>query len=383
MLLGYNLQKKMRQLIIIVLSLAIVLGFLFWKFAPNFGDTAQKNGPITLTIWGLFEDENSLKPAIDAYKLIRPNVTIAYQLKSSLNYRTRSQTQIANGQGPDILMLHSSWIPMFVKTGSLSFMPDSIMSFDEYSKSFYPVVTDTLTMNKKVFAFPHGIDGLSLYYNEDILQAAGVSVPQSWDQFVQAAVKTTVIDQSGQIQTAGGGIGTVSNVDYWSDVLGLLFLEQPGAKIDQPANDKGADVLRFYTSFITDPKKKIWDVNLQNASQMFSQGKLAFYFGPSAKAYEFRLSSPTLKFKTAPMPQLPGRSVGWASFYSYAVSSSTKNQQEAFEFLKYLTSAETEKMLYQQAVKLKGFGLAYDRVDLQSELLADPIMGSFVLQGPV
>src|SRR5260221_12225787 len=125
MLLGYNLQKKMRQLIIIVLSLAIVLVFLFWTFAPNFGDTAQTNGPITLTIWGLFEDENSLKPAIDAYKLIRPNVTIVYQLKSSLNYRTRSQTQIANGQGPDILMLHSSWIPMFVKTGSLSFMPDS------------------------------------------------------------------------------------------------------------------------------------------------------------------------------------------------------------------------------------------------------------------
>ena len=77
----------MKKIIIIVLSLAIVLGFLWWKFGPSiplFNKPSQQ-GPITLTYWGLWEEDNLIKPVIEQYQKQNPNITIAYERKSSLN----------------------------------------------------------------------------------------------------------------------------------------------------------------------------------------------------------------------------------------------------------------------------------------------------------
>ena len=47
-----------------------------------------------------------------------------------------------------------------------------------------------------------------------------------------------------------------------------------------------------------------------------------------------------------------------------------------------MTSAETEKLLYREAAKTRLYGLPYSRVDLQKELINDPLVGAFVAQGP-
>src|SRR3989344_3065602 len=103
----------MKKIIIIVLSLSIVLSFIFWKFGPNL---MPKKSPesVTLTVWGLWEDENLIKPLLSEYQKQSPNVTVTYLRQSSLNYRTRVQTQIREGVGPDVFLIHNSWLPMFI-----------------------------------------------------------------------------------------------------------------------------------------------------------------------------------------------------------------------------------------------------------------------------
>lgn len=378
----------MKKILIIVLALAVVLGFLFWKFSPNFldrnnGENEEKKD-ITLNISALWEEEALIKPALEAYRKDHPNVSLKYKFQSSTNYRSRIQAQIDDpNEGVDIFLIHNTWLPMFLKSKQLAPAPGDIFSIDEYSKTFYPVAKDFLTVDKNVLAVPRGVDGLGLYYNEDILKAAGVSVPQTWNQLSEAAKILTVKDSEGKIKTAGVALGTTGNVDHWSDIIGLLFLQNPGASLENPNNIRGAEVLNFYTSFVKDKENQVWDPNFEHSTDAFASEKVAFYFGPSWRAYELKAKNPQLNFKIVPVPQIePGKNIYWGSFWAYAVSSKSANQKEAWKFLKYFTSADTEKMLYEEASKVRLYGLPYSRLDLQVEVAQDPLIGAFVSQAP-
>lgn len=368
----------MKKIIIIVLVLAIILSFLFWKFGPSFKSEGP-SGPVELTYWGLWEEDNLVKPLIEEYKKQNPKVKINYIRQSSINYRTRVQAQIREGLGPDVFRIHNSWLPMFKE--DLNPAPTDIFSLTDYSQTFYPITKDSFVKNNQIFAAPIEIDGLALYINEEILAAGGVAPPKNWQEFVEAATKLTVRDSAGQIKTAGAAMGTAGNVDHWSDILGLLLLQQPNVNFEALASSSVAEVLGFYTGFITDPRKKSWDVNLPKSTDMFAQGKLAFYFAPSWRAHELRVVNPNLKFKVVPVPQLPGRQIGWASFWGEAVSQKSKFPNEAWKFVKFLTSQEAEKLAYQEASKVRLFGEPYSRVDLAGDLSGDPIVGAFVNQG--
>ncbi|MBI2018263.1 extracellular solute-binding protein [Candidatus Daviesbacteria bacterium] len=374
----------MKRIIIIVLSLAIVVGFLFWKFGPSITlfKKEPQQGPIRLVYWGLWEEESLLRPLFAEYQRQNPNVSITYERKSSINYRTRVQAQIQEGSGPDVFRLHNSWLPMFLKDNFLSPAPADIFGLPEYQGLFYPVALESFVKNSQIYAAPLEIDGLALFYNEELLHNVGGKVPGNWQEFIDSATKMTVRNADG-IQTAGASMGTASNVDHWSDILGLLLLQQPGVDLSNLASESVSEIFRFYTEFVTDPRKKTWDVNLPNSTSMFAQGRLGFYFAPSWRAHELRIANPNLKFKVVSVPQLAGKQVGWASFWGEAVSAKSRNAKEAWKFVKYLTSAPSQRLLYQEASKVRLFGEPYSQTSLSGELISDPIVGAFVAQGPV
>lgn len=399
-----------RYLIIGVIAFAILSAALFWKFGP---DLFKKEEPISaseLAIWGLWEDEAMLKPAFDEYKKTHPNLNIKYEFQSSLNYRSRSQTKIGADQGPDILMIHATWVPMFLKSNSLAPAPSEVVPMDTFMKEFNPVVVDDFTnykvledqiarnpaikdkakalqeqfvKNGKIYGMPRGIDGLGMYVNMDILQNIGGQVPSTWNEFKDTAYKATVT-QDGVIQTSGAAIGLTGNVDHWSDILGLLFMQQPGANITAPNDQNGADVVKFYTDFVRNKDQKTWDSTMPPSTQSFASGKVLFYFAPSWRAHELRQLNPNLNFKVYPVPQLANKKVGWANYWGYSVSSRSKFQKDAWELVKFLTSKEIQSKLYQQAASGNNrlFGLPYADVNLQQQLTEDPLVGAFVAQGP-
>ncbi|MBI2020407.1 sugar ABC transporter substrate-binding protein [Candidatus Daviesbacteria bacterium] len=374
----------MKKIIIIVLSLSIILGFLVWKFGPNItGLFSQKEpqGPVTLTYWGLWEEENLVKGAIAEFEKQHPNIKVTYQRQSSVNYRTRVQTQIREGVGPDVFRMHNSWLPMFEQ--DLYPAPADVLTIADYKNLFYPVANTSFVKGGQIYAAPMEIDGLVLFYNVDILNGVGGVIPTTWPEFIDIATKMTVRDSSG-IKTAGAGVGTASNVDHWSDLLGLLLFQQPNVDLDNPATDLTADVLRFYTGFVTNPGRKTWDVNLPRSTDMFVSGRLGFYFAPSWRAHEIRVANPNLNFKTAPVPQLSSQNqVAYGSFWAEAVSKNSKHPKEAWQFVKFLTSEEAEKLMYAEASNVRLFGEPYSLVSLQSELINDPWVGAVVKQGPI
>lgn len=369
---------------VVAVLILLILIFLALRYGSNFfsrfSAAPKKPTNVTLTYWGFWEDDNLIKPLITDYQKQYPNVTINYQKQLTTNYRTRLQTQISAGVGPDVFWIHNTWLPMF--SGYLAPAPGNMFSVADYKSQFYPVAADSFIRNSAVYAAPMEVDGLGMFYNEEILKAAGATVPKSWQEFIDAAVRLTVRDINGQIKTAGAAMGLPSNVDHWSDILGLLLLQQPGVDLNNPSSPAAAEVLKFFTSFVTDSKIATWNSSMPTSTQAFAQGRLAFYFAPSWRAHELRQINPNIQFKVAPVPQLYGRQVAWGSFWGEAVSVKSANSEEAWRFVRYLTSKETQQAEYTLVSKVRLFGEPYAQVSLAPSLAADPLVGAFVNQGP-
>lgn len=367
----------MKKAVIAVIILSISAGILFWKFGEAIFQ--RKDQTVNLTVWGMSEDEGVFQTLAQIYQADHPNVKLNFIRQSLVNYLPRLSAQLESGQGPDIFPLHSSWIASNV--GNLSSAPPSVLTVAEITKSYYPVVNDALIDGTSIYGLPSELDGLVMFYNEDILKAANVNVPKTWGEFLEASRKVTVKNSSGAIVTAGAAMGTTGNVDFWPEILGLLFYQQPNGNLLAPNNRDGAEVLIFYTSFVIDPRNKTWDVNLPTSTQMFTNGNLAFYFAPVKEAQEIKSTNPGLNLKVASVPQLSSRTVGWGSFWALSVSKRSPHQKEAWELVKFLTSASILQQVNLQRVQTGFFPRAYPRVEMASQQLNDPLIAPVVTQG--
>lgn len=370
-------KKGFKTVFIVFLFLLLLLGggYLLYNYLTGGGGLIFRN---EIVWWGLWEDEDVIKPLIDDYKKLNPKVNIKYVQQSKEDYRERLTNALAKGDGPDIFTFHNSWTPMF--KSELSPVPETVYSAAEFNQLFYPVMVSDLSTGTSTVGIPIEYDGLALYVNEEIFEKAGKQYPATWNDLRQTAKDLTVKDERGSITQAGVALGRTENVDHWPEILGLMML-QNGANLNNPTGSLAEGALKYYTLF--SQSDKVWDETLPTSSVFFAQGKLAMYFGPSWRAFEIRAQNPNLKFKTIPLPQLPKTElnepdVAYASYWAEGVWNRSDKVEDAWNFLKYLTSTDTLEKFYNNASKVRMFGEPYPRTDMQQSLLSHPILGSLI-----
>jgi len=305
-----------------------------------------------------------------------PHIKISYLRHKKEEYRERLQSALARDEGPDIFRFHNTWLPMFKE--ELSPMPPLVMNGAEFEEAFYPVATSDLKIGASIYGVPLEIDTLALFYNEDLFRAAGKTPPTNWDQLRRLASELTVRDSGGRIQIAGIAMGGAGNIDHWSDILGLMML-QNGVDLSTPKGKLAEDALTFYTYFLG--RDKVWDSNFPTSTLAFAGGKVAMYFGFSWDVFEIERANKDLNYKIVSVPQLPERDpVAWASYWVEGVAKKSQYQEEGWQFLKYLTSEEVMRKFYQAQTKTRLFGEPYSRKSLASELKNDPLLAPFINQ---
>jgi len=363
------------KFILIILIAFFLTGCSLIESIPGFEQSQEE---ITLTYWGLWESDKILSSAITEYKKIKPNVNIVYEKRPHQQHREQLASQITEGKGPDIFRFHNTWTPMLESV--LTPVPKDILSNADFRDNFYPtVISDLRNSEGKFIGIPLEIDGLGLYWNKDIFKAAGIlKPPATWQELSQTAAKLTVKNSSGRIDTAGIALGTSSNVHHFSDILGLMIL-QNGGDPASPTDKETADTLEYYTNFAKG-SNKVWDETMLNSTSAFAGEKVAMYIAPSWRAFEIRINNPLLNFDVAPVPQLAGSKVTWASYWAEGVSNRSVNQQEAWEFVKFLQKDDNLIAMYSEASKTPGrfFGEPYPKPSLASKIASDPVVGAFV-----
>lgn len=370
--------KRLRFLALICTTILFSLILSGCQLIPGL----KKEKEVTLKYWGLWESASTVNTVVADFKKEHPNIDVVYEKRSPQQYRESLLTQINDGKGPDIFRFHNTWTPML--EGILDPVPSDVVPASEFKKNFYPTVFgDLRNVNKEFVGVPLEIDGLGLYWNEDIARAAGIAnPPTTWQELAQTAARLTVRDTAGNITTAGVALGTAGNVDHFSDILGLMIL-QNGGDPKSPQDKASADALDYYVNF-SKGENRLWDATLPSSTVAFVGGNLAIYFAPSWRAIEIKNSNPLLKFKVAPVPQLEGGKVAWASYWVEGVNKNSLAKEAAWEFVKFLQKEETLTKFYSEAAKSPGrfFGEPYPKVSMAAKLASDPIVGAYIADAP-
>ena len=341
--------------------------------------------PITLTFWQTFDDSDAFTEIIDKYQTLHPNITIDYRKLRYEEYENQLLNAWAEDRGPDIFALQNSWIKKY--QAKIIPMPDSItmaylvqtgtikkeivpqlktvnsLTLRDLKNNFADVVaSDVVLEDGKIYGLPLSIDTLALYYNRDLLNSAGItSAPRFWNkEFQQSIKKLSKQDPKKGLIQAGIALGTSKNINRFSDILSVLMM-QNGAIMSESgqimfqsvpltmSNDynPGLEALRFYTDF-ANPAKEVysWNNDMPNSIEAFASGNLAMVFGYSFNLEQIRAQAPKLNFGIAKLPQIEGNpmEINFANYWVESVSKKSKNPNEAWDFIQFLTKEENAKI---------------------------------------
>lgn len=347
-------------------------------------EAQQSLQPVELTIWRVFDSQDTFDPLIEDYRRIHPNVRINYRKLRFEEYEDELIRALAEDRGPDIFSVHNSWMKGY--TDLIEPMPDTLrityqeikgtikkepvvtirnertMSLRELNDDYvqvvpgyvvYPATDDNGTQNR-IYGLPLSVDTLALYYNKEILDAAGIPQPPStWEDFQEAIIALTKYDANGGIAQSGAAIGTGSNIERSADIMSLLMMQSGSqmtdargqARFAEAVSGSGgrtlpsADALRFYTDF-ANPTKEVytWDQSFTNSFDAFAAGQTAFFFGYSYHAPLLEAQAQKLDIELSPMPQITDdlrARINYANFWVESVSKKSEHSDWAWDFIQF------------------------------------------------
>lgn len=389
----------MRRSIIRFAALALILvtAGLGCKFQSKTVREATK--PVELTWWRVFEDADTVSPIIEEYRRVHPNISINFRKLRFEEYERELIDALAEDRGPDIFTFQNTATAKYqskllplpanitlgyqVLKGTIkkevvtevrterALRPDQVRNLfvDQVGKDVIQSYQDptTGTVAERIFGLPLGLDTMVLYYNKDLQNAAGISLaPKRWDEFLDNVELLTKRDTQGKITLSGAAIGTANNVERATDILSVIMM-QNGTVMEEnggvlfnsvpPSWDKpespGLQALRYYTDFANPTKTAYsWDDSMPNSLDAFVNGTAAYFFGYAYHLPIIRARAPKLNFSWAKLPQIdPANEVNFANYWVEGVSNKTTHPNEAWDFLQFAASKDTNAAKYLDVAK--------------------------------
>jgi multiple sugar transport system substrate-binding protein len=155
---------------------------------------------------------------------------------------------------------------------------------------------------------------------------------------------------------------------------------QNGADPTDPIQKEAQDALTFYANFAV--SDDVWDETLPNSTVAFARGDVAMMIAPSWRAHEIDATNPDLAYGVTTAPQLSSTNITWGTYWAEGVNAQSQNKDKAWALLKYLSSAEGQRLLYAEQSKVRGFGEPYSRIDLASEVADNEVVSTVLSQAP-
>ncbi|MGW5721024.1 sugar ABC transporter substrate-binding protein [Amycolatopsis sp. NPDC003865] len=166
---------------------------------------------------------------------------------------------------PNLLFTDNPTLQQVAATGALTPLDTYGITTDGY----YDSIVKAGTYQGKVYGVAPGVNGLALIYNKDLLTAAGVEPPKTWDELKAAAAKLT---KDGKYGLAFSAIP--SEEGTWQF---LPFFWSNGAELSQLDSTQSVKALRFVTDLVTSgsASKSVVTWNQNDVADQFVAGNAA------------------------------------------------------------------------------------------------------------
>lgn len=189
--------------------------------------------PTTLTVWGWAPQD---APVIAAFEKAYPKIKINLQnVGSSGTEYTKLQNVIKAGSGvPDVAQIEYNALPSFV-------LNKSLVNLAQYGQAknkskFSDASWEAVNVLGGIYGVPQDTGPLEMFYRPDVFNSLGLSVPQTWDEYIADAKKIHEANPENYI-TADTGEPNILNGMIWQ--AGGRPYSTSGTKVSINLQDNG------------------------------------------------------------------------------------------------------------------------------------------------
>ena len=344
---------------------AIVTAAMFAVFTSGAFAQSKK----TVTVWNYWETpkhQETLARVCKDFNSSQNTIEVVTKYIPFADFKKQLSIGAAASELPDIVIIDNPDHASYSAMGIFADISDKLASWPDL-KQYFEGPLNSCKLNGKLYGIPFGSNCLSLYYNEDMLKAAGVKPPKTWDELKSVALKTT----KGNVH--GFGISSVQNEE---GTFGFLcFLWGSGNTSFQINNANGIRALSLVRDLVKSgamPKEVInWTQG--DVMNQFISGNLAMMVNGPWQVPTMREQAPTLAWNVVQLPvgAKPASDLGGENF---GVIKGDK-VNEAIAFLKFAASPAEMKSY------INDFGYIASRKDVAAtQFTNDPIMKVFAAQ---
>lgn len=332
--------------------------------SPVFLLAGGQEEKVTIRVMNYAQVEKAFVAINDAFMELHPNVMIEYEPTPYDNYNQKYGAAMTTKSGPDVTMNEL----MIVYETADAYVPlnDKLESEPEVFEDLiaYNMMYRYMDPNGTLLMLPMSYNGNVMYFNKDILRQAGLdpdNPPQTWDDFgrAAAAVKST---GKAPMAMAGGAVPLVWDwpevqKNFWKDDQDILEFGRGNIPWTDPRMQKG---LKLLTSMADKGWfQEGWPTiqGIPDSLDLFSSGGAAFIGSiisdvANWKQYEDALGQDKVGVMLWPAvdagnPMMKKFS-GFQGF-AHGITKWCKNPDEAWEYIKFLASADGGNLFLQYA----------------------------------
>lgn len=183
-----------------LLCAAMAVGFLAGCGNSETSDNAEQETTEAekaeeVEIWYYWETEGhqvALNKIIDEYNKSQDEYEVESKYVPFADFKKLLSIGASVDELPDMVIIDS---PDHASYAAMGIFADLTDKFD--ASGYYEAPVSSCTLNDTLYGVPFGCNCLGLYYNEEMLNEAGVKVPETWDDLKSAAAALSQGDVTG------------------------------------------------------------------------------------------------------------------------------------------------------------------------------------------
>jgi multiple sugar transport system substrate-binding protein len=322
----------------------------------SYSQTAAPNpnvqGSLTVFDFGSAKTQRIYKDAIARFNQRYPNVRVKEEYQPFPNswsqYINGLRTRIASGLETDVIALAIEGVRLTVRDG-LMLPLEELIAGDAEAKALLadtaPALTDALKVNGKTYYLTREFNNMCIHYNTKLFADAGVEPPKqdwTWDDFVEVGKKVSQGKAGNQV--FGFGIPFFNfGLQPWFLTNGTSPLSPDWTKSDLD-DPKVLESVKFVHSLVYEHKiAPSVGSGFSNGASMLAGGRLAMTGGGHWLLGTYLSNN----FKDIDVQYWPRKTSSTSVFGSggWGISKMCKDPKLAFELIKELNGAETQRAI--------------------------------------
>ncbi|HHV44341.1 MAG TPA: sugar ABC transporter substrate-binding protein [Firmicutes bacterium] len=324
---------------IIKLSVLITAFFVLWGSLSV--QAAQK---LVFGFKGISGELTIVEELVAEFEELYPDVDVEIvSLVATGDWWEKLALMFATGTAPDVTVMEYQRSIPFVAQGALLPLDDLIANDPSFNlEDFFPSAIEAHTYQGKIYGIPKEIQPFTLFVNTDMLDNAGLPFPgEDWDiyELRNTARRLTDPDRN---QWGWRIEPTPTRLSpFLLSFGGQLFSDDLSTSlVNSPEIVQGLEFIIESMDYGALPP---WSTMSQ---ANFTHGNTAFYLGGPWMVPDFRKLS--FNWDIVAVPKGPGAHVTTLGCDAYQITSQSKNPELAWEFVKFMTSAEAQARMAAQ-----------------------------------